>query len=145
MDLPVSHDNLEKFKKEFPNAEIIEVSAATRTGTKELIFKLKELLETLPEEEIYNKNEFEDYVLYEFKHEKPYRIQKIGEGKFRVTGDELEKLLKMTRFNSDESALRFASKLKRLGIDDELKKLGAKEGDTVQILDQEFEYEERLY
>ena len=145
MDLPVSHDNLEKFKKEFPNAEIIEVSAATRTGTKELIFKLKELLESLPEEEIYNKNEFEDYVLYEFKHEKPYRIQKIGEGKFRVTGDELEKLLKMTRFNSDESALRFASKLKRLGIDDELKKLGAKEGDTVQILDQEFEYEERLY
>ena len=145
MDLPVSHDNLEKFKKEFPNAEIIEVSAATRVGTKELIFKLKELLESLPEEEIYNKNEFEDYVLYEFKHEKPYRIQKIGEGKFRVTGDELEKLLKMTRFNSDESALRFASKLKRLGIDDELKKLGAKEGDTVQILDQEFEYEERLY
>ena len=62
-----------------------------------------------------------------------------------MTGDELEKLLKMTRFNSDESALRFASKLKRLGIDDELKKLGAKEGDTVQILDQEFEYEERLY
>ena len=145
MDLPVSKENLEKFKKEFPNAEIIEVSAATRTGTKELIFKLKELLESLPEEEIYNKNEFEDYVLYEFKHEKPYRIQKIGEGKFRVTGDELEKLLKMTRFNSDESALRFASKLKRLGIDDELKKLGAKEGDTVQILDQEFEYEERLY
>ena len=57
----------------------------------------------------------------------------------------LEKLLKMTRFNSDESALRFASKLKALGVDEELKTLGAKEGDTVQILNQEFEYEERLY
>ena len=86
----------------------------------------------------------EDYVLYEFKNEKPYRIIKDNET-WVVTGDNLEKLLKMTRFNSDESALRFARKLKRLGVDDELKALGAKEGDTVRILDQEFEYEERLY
>ena len=135
---------LEKFKKEFPNAEIVEVSAATHNGTKELIFKLKEILESLPEEEVYEKQEFEDYVLYEFKHEKPYKINHVG-NKWIVTGDELEKLLKMTRFNSDESALRFARKLKNLGVDDELKSLGAKEGDTVQILDQEFEYEERLY
>lgn len=144
MDLPNAKDNLEKFKKEFKNAEILEVSA-TKEGIKELIFKLKELLESLPEEEIYEKNEFEDYVLYEFKHEKPYKIERIGESKWKVTGPELEKLLKMTRFNSDESALRFASKLKALGVDEELKTLGAKEGDTVQILNQEFEYEERLY
>ena len=144
MDLEVSASNLEKFKKEFPNAEIVEVSAATHNGTKELIFKLKEILESLPEEEVYEKQEFEDYVLYEFKHEKPYKINHVG-NKWIVTGDELEKLLKMTRFNSDESALRFARKLKNLGVDDELKSLGAKEGDTVQILDQEFEYEERLY
>lgn len=145
MDLPNAKENLEKFKKEFKDAEILEVSAATSEGTKKLIFKLKELLESLPEGEIYEKNEFEDYVLYEFKHEKPYKIERIGESKWRVTGPELEKLLKMTRFNSDESALRFASKLKALGVDEELKTLGAKEGDTVQILNQEFEYEERLY
>lgn len=145
MDLPNAKENLEKFKKEFKDAEILEVSAATKEGTKELIFKLKELLESLPEEEIYEKNEFEDYVLYEFKHEKPYKIERVGESKWKVTGPELEKLLKMTRFNSDESALRFASKLKALGVDEELKSLGAKEGDTVQILNQEFEYEERLY
>ena len=145
MDLPNAKENLEKFKKVFKDVEILEVSAATKEGTKELIFKLKELLESLPEEEIYEKNEFEDYVLYEFKHEKPYKIERVGESKWRVTGPELEKLLKMTRFNSDESALRFASKLKALGVDEELKTLGAKEGDTVQILNQEFEYEERLY
>ena len=145
MDLPNAKENLEKFKKEFKDAEILEVSAATKEGTKELIFKLKELLESLPEEEIYEKNEFEDYVLYEFKHEKPYKIERVGESKWRVTGPELEKLLKMTRFNSDESALRFTSKLTALGVGEELKTLGAKEGDTVQILNQEFEYEERLY
>ena len=145
MDLEVSKENLERFKSEFKDLPIVEVSAATLEGTKELVFKLKEVLETIPDEEIYKENEFEDYVLYEFKHEKPYKITREGQNKWVVTGDELEKLLKMTRFNSDESALRFARKLKNLGVDEELKQLGAKEGDTVCILDQEFEYEERLY
>jgi GTP-binding protein len=144
MDLPGASENLERFKKEYPDKEIVEVSAATKDGTRELIFKLKNILEELPEEDIYSKEEMEDYVLYEFKNEKPYRIVKDNET-WVVTGDNLEKLLKMTRFNSDESALRFARKLKRLGVDDELKALGAKAGDTVRILDQEFEYEERLY
>jgi len=144
MDIQGSKENLERFKKEYPNLEIIEMSAATHEGCKELTYKIKELLMSLPDEDIYEKNEFEDYVLYEFKHEKPYQI-KHEDGKWIITGKELEKLLKMTRFNSDESALRFASKLKNLGVDDELKALGAKNGDTVSILDKEFEYEERLY
>ena len=144
MDLPGSKENLEKFKKTYPDKEIVEVSAATKEGTRELIFKLKNILQELPEEEIYSQEEMEDYVLYEFKNEKPYRIIKDNET-WVITGDNLEKLLKMTRFNSDEAALRFAKKLKHLGVDDELKSLGAKEGDTVRILDQEFEYEERLY
>ena len=144
MDLPGANENLEKFKAAFPDKEIIEVSAATQEGTRNLIFKLKEILVDLPEEDIYEKEEMEDFVLYEFKKEKPYKIIRDNDT-WVVTGDNLEKLLKMTRFNSDESALRFAKKLKNLGVDDELKALGAKEGDTVRILDQEFEYEERLY
>jgi GTP-binding protein len=144
MDLPGAKENLERFKETYPDKEVIEVSAATKEGTRELIFRLKNILEELPEEEIYSQEEMEDYVLYEFKNEKPYRIIKDNET-WVVTGDNLEKLLKMTRFNSDEAALRFAKKLKHLGVDDELKALGAKEGDTVRILDQEFEYEERLY
>ena len=144
MDLPGANENLEKFKAAYPDKEIIEVSAATQEGTRNLIFKLKEILVDLPEEDIYEKEEMEDFVLYEFKKEKPYKIIRDNDT-WVVTGDNLEKLLKMTRFNSDESALRFAKKLKNLGVDDELKALGAKEGDTVRILDQEFEYEERLY
>ena len=144
MDLDGSKENLQRFKKEYPNLEVLEISAATNMGTKELIYKLKDVLQTIPDTDLYKKDAFEDYVLYEFKHEKPYKITKEG-NTWIVSGEELEKLLKMTRFNSDESALRFARKLKRLGVDDDLKSLGAKEGDTVRILDQEFEYEERLY
>ena len=46
----------------------------------------------------------------------------------------------MTKFNTDESVNRFANKLRKMGIDDKLSELGAEEGDTVKILDYEFEY-----
>ncbi len=144
MDLDGSKENLNRFKKEYPKLDIIEVSAATHENIKELIYKLKDILITIPDEEIYNDNEKEDYVLYEFKKEKPYKIEQKG-NKWIISGKELEKLLKMTRFNSDEAALRFARKLERLGVDEELRSLGAKHGDIVCILDQEFEFEDRLY
>ncbi len=144
MDVEGSLDNLKRFKEKYPDKQIIEVSATSKIGIKELIYKLKDILIQIPDIKMYQKEEFEDYVLYEFKNEKPYHITKEGDT-WILSGNELEKLFKMTRFNSDESALRFAKKLKQLGVDDELKKLGAKQGDTVKILDQEFEYEERIY
>ena len=48
----------------------------------------------------------------------------------------------MTKFNTNESALRFARKLRKMGIDDKLRELGAKDGDNIRILDFEFEYSE---
>ena len=53
-----------------------------------------------------------------------------------------EKILKMTWFASDEAFMRFSKKLRRLGIDDKLKEMGIKEGDTIRILDYEFEYKD---
>ena len=46
----------------------------------------------------------------------------------------------MTNFNTEEALLRFSHKLRKLGVDDELEKMGIKEGDIVRILDFEFEY-----
>ena len=46
----------------------------------------------------------------------------------------------MTKFNSDDSIIRFARKLRKLGIDEKLEEFGAKAGDKVKILDYEFEY-----
>ena len=46
----------------------------------------------------------------------------------------------MSRFDNDEEIRRFANKLRRMGIDDELIKMGIKEGDKVRILDMEFDF-----
>ena len=48
----------------------------------------------------------------------------------------------MTKFESREAELRFAKRMSKMGIDKELKKMGAKDGDMVRILDFYFEYHE---
>ena len=144
MDVPVSKENLEKLESAYSEEEIIETSAVTRDGIKELILRLKNILDEEEQAEVYDKDEFESYVLYEFKNEKPYEIKKENEHTYIISGKKLEELLHRTRFNSDEAVLKFASKLKRLGIDEELKNLGAVDGDTVKILDVEFTYNENL-
>lgn len=142
-DMPSFNENLEKFKKIYKDVEIITTSAITKSGLEDLKRSLAHLVKTT-EEKVYEDKEFESYVLYEFKKEKPYTITKENDHTYVITGDKLELLLKMTRFNSDEAALKFARKLKNMGIDEELRNLGAKDGDTIRILDQEFEYSERL-
>jgi len=57
-----------------------------------------------------------------------------------VKGDKIEKIFKMTNFNTDEAFVRFSKKLRKMGIDDELEKMGIQEGDIIRILDYEFEY-----
>lgn len=144
MDLESSKSNLEQFKKEYPDITVYEISAVTHQGVKELMEAIYEKLKNIEDSEIYDKTELEDYVLYEFKNEKPYKIIKENDV-WIIEGEYLERLLKMTKFNSDESATRFAKKLKNLGIDAELRKLGVQEGDTIKILNFEFEYEERMH
>ena len=141
MDLENAGDNLKEFKKEFPNATIIEISCMNNSGIDNLIKVLAYTLDTLPEVKLYEES---DFKLYKFEDNKPYSIKKDG-NVWVVSGKEIETLLKMTKFNEDEGVLRFARKFKGMGIEDELEKLGAKPGDEVQILDYMFTFKDDKY
>ena len=140
MDMPNALDNLEKFKEKV-NIEIYPDKAITKEGLKEVIEALAKKLETIAKEPLYEEEKFESHVLYKFKEEQPFTITKEG-NTWVVKGEKIEKLLKMTKFNTDEAANRFANKLRKYGVDDKLRELGAIEGDTIRILDLEFEYKE---
>ena len=58
---------------------------------------------------------------------------------FVIKGEKVEKLFRMTKF-TDEGIKRFSNKLRKMGIDEELEKMGAVDGDMVRILDFYFEY-----
>ncbi|MBQ7105444.1 MAG: GTPase ObgE [Bacilli bacterium] len=141
MDMESSRENLEEFKKQLNNKDIkiFEVSAMTNTGLEDVVDYLADTLETIPVTPLYEEDAFESHVLYKFKKEEPYTIEKEDDV-WVIKGEEVEKLFKMTKFNTDESITRFAKRLRRMGIDDKLAELGAEEGDQVRILDFYFDY-----
>lgn len=142
MDLPDFEVNLEKFKKEFPNLEVVCVSAMEQKGLDEMIYKLADMLENAVLEPLYEEDNFESHIVYKFNEEKPFTITRDDSGVWILKGEEIEKLLKMTKFQEDESVDRFARKLRGMGVEDELERLGAKRGDDVQILDYMFTFKE---
>lgn len=138
MDMPDAEDNLKAFKKKV-DCEVYPISAITGKDLDKVLIKIADLIDQDNNEEIYEEDEMLSHVLYKFEKEKPYTIEKEDDY-FVIRGDEVERLFRMTKFESDESVLRFARQIRKMGIDDDLEKLGAKEGDIVKILDFSFEY-----
>ena len=134
MDLPDAKEHLEEFKKKV-DCEVFEVSAATNTGLQAVVDKLADMLDEIPINPLYDESQIESHVLYKFKKEEPFTITRDDDGTWAISGDEVERIFKMTKFSSEESEYRFAKKLSRMGIDDKLRELGAEEGDEVRILD----------
>lgn len=139
MDLEGAEENLKKFKEKV-DCEIYPISAMTNQGLEPVLEKLADLLDTIEQEDLYEEDQFEGHVLYKFKKEEPYTISRLDNGDYVISGDEVEKLFRMTKFTTDEGINRFTRRLRKMGIDDKLEELGAQEGDIVHILDFEFEY-----
>lgn len=138
MDVEGAKENLEEFKKKV-DCSIFEVSAINNEGLDKVIGELKELVKNTDEEVLFEPEMQESHVLYKFKKEKPFSIVR-DKGVYVIKGDEVERLFKMTNFNTEEALVRFSNKLRKMGIDDELERMGIEEGDIVRILDYEFEY-----
>ena len=139
MDLPNASKNLEEFKKAYPQLQVIPVSSVTNIGFDELMNTLADLLDNIGDE--IDTSNLEGHITYKFENKRPFVITREDDV-WVIKGDEIEKLFKMTRFSESEAVLRFARKLKGMGVDEELERLGAKRGDEVQICDYIFEFKE---
>ena len=139
MDMPSSLENLKEFKKKVKDKEIFSISALEEKGLDAVLKYMADELDKIDVEPLFEEDEYGDYILYKYKKEEPFTVRKENDY-YVVSGKEIEKLFRMTKFTSDEAVLRFAKKLTRIGVDEELEKLGAKQGDIVKILDYSFEY-----
>lgn len=139
MDIYNADENLKKFREVYPDKEIYEISAIEKKGFDTLIMRLSNIVESEETVELYKKEEYSSHVLYKFNDSKPYTITKEN-NLWIIKGKEIEKLFDMTRFTEDESIARFARKLKGMGIDEDLERMGAKRGDEVKIKDYIFEF-----
>ena len=139
MDVEGAKENLEEFKKKV-DCEIFEVSAVSKTGLDAVVNRLADILDTIPNNPLYDDSQIESHVLYKFKKEEPFIITRDDDGTWVVSGKEVERIFKMTKFSSDEAVTRFAKKLRKMGIDDKLVEMGAETGDCVRILDFYFDF-----
>ena len=139
MDLPTSSENLDKFKKKV-DKKVYEISALNNQNLDILINALSELVKNTKEEILYEDEIQESHVLYKFKKEKPFTVIKENDHTFVIKGEQVEKIFKMINFNTEEAISRFANKLRKMGVDEELEKMNVHEGDIIKILDYEFEY-----
>lgn len=138
MDMESAKENLKKFEEKV-KTKVYPISAMNNEGIKEVLVELSNMLDKIEKQPLYEEEKFESHILYKFKKEQPFTIIKDN-NTWVIKGKEVEKLLKMTRFTTEEAANRFAMKLRKMGIDDKLRELGAEDGDNVRILDFEFDY-----
>lgn len=139
MDLEGAKENLKRFKEKY-DVLVYETSAIKGEGLDDALVAIADLLDKQQSQSLYEEEAFESHVLYKFKKEQPFTITRDNDI-YVIKGKEVEKLFKMTKF-TDEGAVRFARKLRGMGIDEKLLEMGAKYGDKVQIMDLIFEFKE---
>ena len=119
--------------------DVLFISTYTKENIQSLIQILSNQVQTLPP----ITSLVEEYITYTLEgDEKPIEVLIIGDQVFEVTGDQVIKLYQRSDLSQDESAKRFARQLKALGVDDLLRKKGAKNGATVYIDTLTFEFKD---
>lgn len=149
MDMPDAEEQLAEFKRKLAEIgkelDIYPISALSRTGVQELLYKVADKLETIPEmpmvEELVELSERKVYRL-ETEEDEDFTIRRENDV-FVVDSPSIEKLIKRTNFSTHESVMRFARILRKKGVDKALRERGAKDGQTIRIGDFEFEFVEQ--
>ncbi|MCM3785785.1 GTPase ObgE [Neobacillus mesonae] len=148
MDMPESAENLENFKKQLhavhPDIEIMPISSLTRQGIKELLYKAADQLDQIPEElHVEEVAEVSERKVYKLDKEEDEGFKIVRENEmFIVESPKIERMMKRMQLNSHEAIMKLARTLRHMGVDDELRKRGAKDGTIVRISDFEFEFVE---
>ncbi|MGQ9824427.1 MAG: GTPase ObgE [Desulfotomaculales bacterium] len=137
MDLPGAERNLERLQsalgKEY---EIFPVSAVTGAGIGPLLARIAELLASLPRPEPATETAPPEAAL---KKEPLFSITR-REGVYFVEGKALKRMVAMTDLDNPAAVARLQRAFKRLGLEKELLRAGARDGATVQIGSYQFVY-----
>ena len=130
--------DLEKLAKE-KGLELYKISAVTGEGLKELFNHVSDVIKTLPKEEIVD---LDDRIVYTLEEEEePFTVEVVN-GEFVVQGPAAERIMRRVNVADNESFAYLQRSLKKLGIDDALREKGIKDGDSVLLVDWEFEWYE---
>lgn len=145
MDEDGAEERLKKLKKKIKDKKIYPICALSHEGINELLVDVMNQLEEIPLMPLYNeKNEEDGYVVYTASENQDddYTISRIKDHTFVIKGERVERTYHLINLSTDEGLLKLLTYLRKLGVDDRLRNMGARDGDTVILCDFEFEYYE---
>ncbi len=118
---------------------VFEISAAAHIGLRELTFALAAAVEA---DRAARPTAESTRIVLQPKGvgESGFRVQQLGDD-FVVRGEKPERWVRQTSFDNDEAVGYLADRLARLGVEQELAKLGAQRGAAVTIGDVTFDFE----
>ena len=134
-------DPIARLRAEFEplGVKVFPISAATKKGLRELLYAVRNILDTLPSEPIVYEKEYFPEDMY--KPDEPIEVYKADEHAFVIEGPRVDRMLGYTNLDDEKGFAFFQKFMKEQGIIDKLVELGIEEGDTVYLGDDlEFTY-----
>ena len=143
IDMDNALDNLEQFKKEFPDVKVFDGSAIIHEGIDELLYATADLLAVTPQFPLYEENVDNTHVVYNFiPEESEIEIKNLGNNQWEVISEKANRIIKTINFDKEEGVYSFGVMMKKLGVDEALRNAGAKDGDLIIINEFRFEFVE---
>ena len=129
---------LEEFKEKLQDdIPIYPISAITHQNIQPVIQKIFEILDKTPLFPLFIDKE--EYKVYEY-HEEEFCKVKKEKGIYIVYGKPVENLYQRSNLSTDAGVLKFIRILRYNGVEEKLKEAGIQDGDTVKVVEYEFEY-----
>ena len=140
MDLPDAEDNAQRLKSFVASRhiQVFEVSCVTRKGFDHLLDYIALTLPCLDKHDILTEDA--DEAEFDIKADTREYAVTLENGIYSVNGASMDRLIRSVNFSDYESLNWFHRTLRKTGVLDELRLLGAKEGDTVLINGIEFDF-----
>lgn len=131
---------ISKLREEFADEgyKVFSISAVSGQGINELLYYVKQQLDTMEVEPIVFEVEYDpkDNVI----EDDTFTVEKEADGLFVVEGPKIERMLNNTNLQSEKGFSFFQRFMKDNEILKELEELGIIDGDTVRLYGWEFEY-----
>jgi GTPase len=134
-DLPENRARFDDLVQHLPGAFLI--SGATGEGIAELFEHLWQVAERVRQEEagMISPEPEREYV-----YEAPFEIARTPHG-FAVTGSAVVRAVRMTDFTNEEGVRHLQQRLQKMGVFKALKRMGAEEGQVIEIGGVELDYQ----
>lgn len=140
MDITGAEENLARLRDKLgEEVEIYPVSAVTGEGLDRIMYRCWEMLQQLPAMPLVIPEE--ELKVTKVEQQEPFQVSN-EDGIWVVSGPEVERLLTKINLSTDEAMKKFLSIIRKMGVEQELRRQGIQDGDTVQIGPLEFDYME---